>query len=245
MTPEGEKILYIEEFQSDWGQVGRREGFKDPALFKKAGADARRLMQELADINVPQETFTNFEVPVVSVRQAVNLVGTGKLDLDTIYRGEIPDEVQYKTDQLRAFQRLGFANKDIRNDIDDTARKLRQRASIDYLSPDVADDIIVKRIREIQEQYGERNGLSPEDIQRNIQNQLATFSKTPDGNIDLTESQGARSIVESELRDDTFLKDELDDELAEFYGLPNPEGRRSTVLLTRYFRSQAQDLVHL
>lgn len=32
--PNGEKILHVEEMQSDWGQQGRKEGFKDPNFAK-------------------------------------------------------------------------------------------------------------------------------------------------------------------------------------------------------------------
>ena len=33
--PNGEKVLHVEEIQSDWGQQGRESGFKDPALEEK------------------------------------------------------------------------------------------------------------------------------------------------------------------------------------------------------------------
>lgn len=44
--PMGEKILYVEEVQSDWAQQGRKQGFKSPEVEKQAQEAARQLLDE-------------------------------------------------------------------------------------------------------------------------------------------------------------------------------------------------------
>jgi hypothetical protein len=41
---DGKRVLFVEEFQSDWAQKGRREGFTGPA--EKAQLDALRKQYE-------------------------------------------------------------------------------------------------------------------------------------------------------------------------------------------------------
>ena len=57
--PEGEKILHLEELQSDWGQQGRKKGFVNPDAeqnrinaynkWEKARNNTARVVGELAD----------------------------------------------------------------------------------------------------------------------------------------------------------------------------------------------------
>jgi len=51
--PNDEKILYVEELQSDWGQDGRRDGFKDPKLVEYAEQKAKTEIDDLEDIARP------------------------------------------------------------------------------------------------------------------------------------------------------------------------------------------------
>jgi len=44
--PMGEKILYVEEVQSDWAQQGRKQGFRSPEVEKQAQEAARQLLEE-------------------------------------------------------------------------------------------------------------------------------------------------------------------------------------------------------
>tara|TARA_R100001082_G_scaffold71060_1_gene40504 strand:- start:5275 stop:8367 length:3093 start_codon:yes stop_codon:yes gene_type:complete len=46
----GNLILYVEEFQSDWGQTGRREGFVDPEAIEYAESKAKDEFEGLFDI---------------------------------------------------------------------------------------------------------------------------------------------------------------------------------------------------
>ena len=61
--PNGEKILHLEEAQSDWGQKGRDQGFKTGAAQRyedwRDGA-LERAKQKLAEKNIPEETAQNF-----------------------------------------------------------------------------------------------------------------------------------------------------------------------------------------
>jgi hypothetical protein len=50
--PNGEKILHVEEIQSDWGQQGKKEGFKHPGEPAGLSADETARFREL--INIPQ-----------------------------------------------------------------------------------------------------------------------------------------------------------------------------------------------
>ena len=43
-TPDGKKVLYVEELQSDWGQQGRNKGFK------LEGEDLENAKKELEDV---------------------------------------------------------------------------------------------------------------------------------------------------------------------------------------------------
>lgn len=51
--PNDEKILYVEELQSDWGQDGRKYGFKDPKLVEYAEQKAKTEIDDLEDIARP------------------------------------------------------------------------------------------------------------------------------------------------------------------------------------------------
>jgi hypothetical protein len=61
--PNGEKILHLEEAQSDWGQKGRDQGFKTDATQRyeewRNGA-LERAKQKLAAQQIPEETAENF-----------------------------------------------------------------------------------------------------------------------------------------------------------------------------------------
>ena len=235
--PDGEKILYIEEFQSDWGQTGRREGFKDPALFKKAGADAEQSLQKLAELNVPLEALTQNEIPILSVRHALNLVGTGKLDLDTIYGGEIPKEIDYRTDQLRTFSRLSGAVKEFDRDIGDLARQIFKDDRVDILAPEIADIFV----EEFIEENVTENASNPSAALRRIEAERSSLPKDAAGNYD-REDPTVRRLIESHIKNNPDIRRSIDAGLRENYGLEafSPE---TASTLNDFYQQQASNFV--
>ena len=61
--PNGEKILHVEEIQSDWGQKGKKEGFHDDAKAKDAQARVDDAMQRTMEINAQMEALTRVRDP--------------------------------------------------------------------------------------------------------------------------------------------------------------------------------------
>ena len=228
--PDGEKILYIEEFQSDWGQTGRREGFKDPALFKKAGADAEQSLQKLAEVNVPLEALQQNEIPILSVRHALNLVGTGKLDLDTIYGGDIPKEIDYRTDQLRTFSRLSAAVDEFDRDIRSYAAQLQNRDTIDILAPEVADEFIEEVIKETVTERAE-----PSEAIRLIERERSFLPKDAAGNYDRADPT-VRRVIESYINQNDLVRREIQFEIGQKYGLRD-------VSLADFYEQRAKNFV--
>ena len=230
--PDGEKILYIEEFQSDWGQTGRNEGFKDPAVFKKAGANAEQSLKKLsASVDVPLETLTQNDFPILSVRHALNLVGTGKLDLDTIYGGEIPKEIDYRTDQLRTFSRLKGAKESFDRDLRTYASSFKERDMIDLLAPEVAKEFIEERVKDTVT----RRVSDPSQVLRQIEGELAFLPKDATGNYDRGDLT-VRKLIESHINANELVKREIIFELAEKRGL---EERANQILQNREYISEA------
>lgn len=234
--PDGEKILYIEEFQSDWGQTGRREGFKDPALFKKAGADAEQSLQKLAEVNVPLEALQQNEIPILSVRHALNLVGTGKLDLDTIYGGDIPKEIDYRTDQLRTFSRLSAAVDEFDRDIRSYAAQFQNGDTIDILTPERADEFIEEFTKQTVIERAE-----PSEAVRLIERELSFLPKDAAGNYDRSDFT-VRSIIGSHIRKNPGIRQQIDRALRQKYGLEEFSPQTFTTLADFYVQ-QAKNFV--
>jgi hypothetical protein len=59
----GNLILYVEEFQSDWGQTGRREGFVDPEAIEYAESKAKDELEGLFDIYEGIKAKNSFTLP--------------------------------------------------------------------------------------------------------------------------------------------------------------------------------------
>jgi hypothetical protein len=60
--PNGEKVLHVEEVQSDWGQQGRKHGFRDEAAHAAANAAHAKAHQEYRDYvnkHYPDRTLEN------------------------------------------------------------------------------------------------------------------------------------------------------------------------------------------
>jgi predicted RNA methylase len=56
-TPDGRRVLHIEEIQSDWHQAGRDRGYADPAVFAKLRAELEAADKEVADRFANKEAY--------------------------------------------------------------------------------------------------------------------------------------------------------------------------------------------
>jgi len=110
-TVNGEKVLFIEEFQSDWAQKGKKEGFSDPKLIQRKNeiqAEMKSLRQDL-DVLRDKDAAENNN----GKRREANLLEwAGKYEpekdsqmaallseLNSIEEDSVPDMPFQKTDQ--------------------------------------------------------------------------------------------------------------------------------------------------
>ena len=91
--PMGEKILYVEEVQSDWAQQGRKQGFRSPEVEKQAQEAARQLLEEARPLldeltlndnvrNRPAEG-TGFAATLTELLEAGNQERLARIDLSS------------------------------------------------------------------------------------------------------------------------------------------------------------------
>jgi hypothetical protein len=95
--PMGEKILYVEEVQSDWAQQGRKKGFKNKKKVEEAEQAASALLDEAVPLllqieksNVFQDGRkygNSFEASIGSLSDALSIAGQANRSLDAA--GEI------------------------------------------------------------------------------------------------------------------------------------------------------------
>lgn len=64
--PNGEKLLHVEELQSDWGQQGRQEGFVNPEEHRKWEKNARDIYQEVSNAQEAHRELTNRIAPTIN-----------------------------------------------------------------------------------------------------------------------------------------------------------------------------------
>ena len=64
--PNGEKLLHVEEMQSDWGQKGRKEGFVNPEEHVKWEKNARDIYQEVSNAQEAHRELTNRIAPTIN-----------------------------------------------------------------------------------------------------------------------------------------------------------------------------------
>lgn len=98
--PNGEKILHVEEIQSDWAQKGRKEGFKDPnaaEAARQAQLDYSNLKQEIKDKFAEGLVDRNASMPVEEQKRII---------LQTLERGSSVDQI---AEQMGLKQKLDEA----------------------------------------------------------------------------------------------------------------------------------------
>jgi len=223
-APDGDKILFIEEFQSDWGQTGRNHGFVEPDVIKAGGADAQRILERLAaDIDVPLESLMNLDSPNTYFNQLANVVGTGKIPTETVYRGELPPEVEIRSDQLNNFRRLIAARKDVFRIQRNVANRMLSIDKVSFLPPEFRNDLIRTRIAERFDidEFGSR-----QEMNQAIAKELEDLPLDATGNFDV-ENDVVRGILRSEMRDNPELEDQVIRGLFEREGRPLPGNPRT------------------
>ena len=105
--PNGEKILYVEELQSDWAQQGRKKGFYDAEKVKAGEDAATNIFRDLSDLAFVDEYLIDADL------------GTN----DTV-------------DILSAARNLRSNAQQQRKNINSAGKKLQKQAILDYFTPE-------------------------------------------------------------------------------------------------------------
>ena len=105
--PNGEKILYVEELQSDWAQQGRKKGFYDAEKVKAGEDAATNIFKDLSDLAFVDEYLIDADL------------GTN----DTV-------------DILSAARNLRSNAQQQRKNINSAGKKLQKQAILDYFTPE-------------------------------------------------------------------------------------------------------------
>ena len=206
IAPDGDKILFIEEFQSDWGQSGRNYGFVEPDVIKAGGAEAQRIIEGLAaDIDLPLESLMDFDSPNTYFNQVANIVGTGKIPTETVYRGELPPEVEIRSDQLNNFRRLIAARRDISRLQDEAANAMYSIDKVSFLAPDIRNDLIRERV---ESTYSLDKFASRQEMDDAISREFRALAVDDMGNFDVNDSL-IRSILKSQLKERPELEEQI------------------------------------
>jgi hypothetical protein len=78
---DGNKVLFLEEVQSDWGQTGKREGFNEPLKIEIIEVKNNRIVSK--DGKVLLNTFSDSEIQDWQIERASKESGISKQDLKT------------------------------------------------------------------------------------------------------------------------------------------------------------------
>ena len=149
--PNGEKILYVEELQSDWAQQGRKKGFGDPKRIEVANEAAKKMYADLEDI----------------------LKFTGSLD-DRAVPSSIVElkEIDLKRPDILGGNTLRVANRTHEAKIIDNAQALRKEAILDVFTSDELRKIAEHRVRQANRENNNAGAEMPELTEEQIR-QLA------------------------------------------------------------------------
>lgn len=105
--PNGEKILYVEELQSDWAQQGRKKGFYDAEKVKAGEDAATNIFKDLSDLAFLDEYLIDADL------------GTNNT-----------------VDILSAARNLRSNAQQQRKNINSASKKLQKQAVLDYFTPE-------------------------------------------------------------------------------------------------------------
>ena len=154
--PNGEKILYVEELQSDWAQQGRKKGFGDPKRIEVANEAAKKMYADLEDI----------------------LKVTGSLDDGAVPRSILElSEINPKRPDILGGNTLRVANRTHEAKMIDNAYSLQKEAMLDVFTPDELRQIAEFRIKQADPTARfdeEKLKLTEEQIRQLAQSEINT-----------------------------------------------------------------------
>jgi hypothetical protein len=109
--PNGEKLLHVEELQSDWGQKGRKEGFSNPesiastkekidqfsTQYDQLGRERRLAEQEMSDLPDYNERFNELQNRVSEIGRQRDLLSDQMASLRSTIKGNAVPTAPYVT----------------------------------------------------------------------------------------------------------------------------------------------------
>ena len=109
--PNGEKILHVEEIQSDWGQKGKKVGFSDPASkaaakekmdqlstkYDELGRERRLAEKEMAELPDYNDRFGQLQNRVSEIGQERDLLSDQMAELRSTIKGDAIPSAPYVT----------------------------------------------------------------------------------------------------------------------------------------------------
>jgi|GEM_PF-3601218 hypothetical protein len=126
----GNLILYVEEFQSDWGQTGRREGFIEPEAIEYAESKAKDELEGLFDIYEGIKAKNSFTLPGF-IDETVRALS----EPYNIRDASPADSVKFGI-RSRSMERIKSALDDHYDDVKTVAKQLRGDAITNSFSVD-------------------------------------------------------------------------------------------------------------
>jgi hypothetical protein len=124
----GNLILYVEEFQSDWGQTGRNQGFKDPETIEYAESKAKDELEGVFDIYEGIKDSSTLPIFLEQVARALS-------EPYNIRDVSPADSVKFGI-RSRSMERIKSALNDHHEDVKTVAKQLRGDAIVDSFSVD-------------------------------------------------------------------------------------------------------------
>jgi hypothetical protein len=109
--PNGEKVLHVEEIQSDWGQAGRKVGFSDPVSkvaakekmdqlatkYDELGRERRLAEKEMAELPDYNDRFAQLQNRVSQIGQERDLLSDQMAELRSMIKSDAISSAPYVT----------------------------------------------------------------------------------------------------------------------------------------------------
>jgi hypothetical protein len=207
--PNGEKVLYVEEVQSDWAQKGRKKGFLDSEKVEPVLAANNEMMQQLYSGGGPFERFMMSVTPEpipenTSVRQFVD-----RLKKQAVFNQEGLPISRYQVQNLPVQRQL-----DAYKDISDNSRTFRadREGNIQTNAVAIVSEYIFKNKPELVEKISDyvraaevqRLQTDPSSIPL-LPTRITPINKRPDAPSSEEETI-QRAIVERYVRNRLILE---------------------------------------
>ena len=215
----GNLILYVEEFQSDWGQDAREKGTKDPETIEYAEAKAKEELDQLLNIfPLIEESFEIYQAPrfLDQIRRALvepyNISGRRDGTVEVAPEGSAKFGIRTKS-----IDRLKSALGDYKDDVDEAVRQARRDIITGSFSL-AEKQAALKRIYAGAFRLGQRsqNFYLPEALKYRLL-QIDTASR--DGPFDGNRESVAKIISDYVDEEDLIS---LDQKLGEFGAVGSP-----------------------